>query len=72
MTNRNWGGRRPGSGRPVGTRTAPPRIRYGFSLPEPEAEKLNAAAASDGVTVHNWIVRLVRRTLGMEGKNTRT
>ena len=64
--NPNWGGKRPGSGRPAGTKTAPPRIRFGFSLPEPEAERLNQAAADEGVTVHNWIVRLVRKTLGME------
>lgn len=65
-TSPGRGGKRPGAGRPAGTGTAPPRIRFGFSLPQPEAERLNQAAADEGVTVHSWIVRLVRRTLGME------
>jgi len=64
--NPNWGGKRKGSGRPVGTGTAPPRIRYGFSLPQPEADILNETAAAEGMTVHAWIVRLVRKRLGLE------
>lgn len=64
--NPNWGGKRKGSGRPVGTGSAPPRVRYGFSLPQPEAEVLNETAAAEGVTVHKWIVDLVRKRLGLE------
>lgn len=61
-----WGGKRTGAGRKVGSGTAPPRVRYGFSLPKPEADILDAAAEAEGMTVHKWIVTLVRKRLGLE------
>lgn len=59
-TNRNWGGKRPGAGRP-----APeiPGRKYGISLPGPEAHRLEAAAAAEGIRPGAWIRRAVLRAL---------
>lgn len=59
-TNRNWGGKRPGAGRPA---PAVPGKKYGISLPGPEAARLDAAARAEGIRPGAWIVRAVRRAL---------
>lgn len=55
------GGKRPGAGRPP--LDGPPGKKYGIRLTGPEAARMEAAAAAEGISPGAWILRAVRRAL---------
>lgn len=58
------GGKRPGAGRPPGTKKPGPESRiFTIRLTGEEAEKLVTAAETEGIRPGAWILRAVRKAL---------